>query len=299
MKNYLYFLLSMIIFGAVGIFAKYIQLSAGQIAFSLSSIGSLSLLTILLWKRTPMDWHKIRQNFRLLLAASISLSGNWIFLFQAYKHTSIANAALSYYLAPVFVILAAPFALGETFSLRKLFCAIIALLGLFLVLQQSSNTAGNDVSGILYGFAAAAFYAALTLLNKFIQGLDNLLNTFLQLSISSILLAMYLFLTTDFAPALPSPTDTGLLLILGFFHGGIGFYLFFTSMKGLSGQSIAILSYADPLTSLLIAATFIGEAMSCQQLLGICLLFGAIWFAEQPQEKIPCSFRIINQRYRK
>lgn len=59
--------------------------------------------------------------------------------------------------------------------------------------------------------------------------------------------------------------DTLLLIILlGVLHGGIGFYLFFTGMKMLKTQSIAILSYIDPLTSLLISILIVKEKMTLE-----------------------------------
>lgn len=73
--------------------------------------------------------------------------------------------------------------------------------------------------------------------------------------------------------------------MLGIFHGGVGFYLFFSSMKGLKGQTIAVLSYIDPLTSLLISALIVGERMTSQQLLGAVLLLGSTWISEGREKK--------------
>ncbi|WP_249728569.1 EamA family transporter, partial [Bacillus paralicheniformis] len=54
----------------------------------------------------------IKYKWKLILS-SIALCGVWIFLFQAYKATTIANAALSYYFAPVLVICLSPVILKE------------------------------------------------------------------------------------------------------------------------------------------------------------------------------------------
>ncbi len=282
MKEKLYFLLSMIIFGAVGVFAKYITLPSSKIAFCLSFIGSLALLLVLLWKKKPLNRQQLRKNLSKLIGASFLLSGNWIFLFNAYKETTIANAALSYYLAPVLVILASPLILGERFSWKKALCTAAALLGLFLVLGNGgADIGGNSFLGIAYGFAAAIFYAALTLTNKFIRDLDGLTNTFFQLLFSSGFLAVYILCLDPSWALLPTAQDGMLLLLLGVCHGGLGFYLFFNSMVKIDGQSIAVLSYADPLTSLLISVLLLGNPMTALQYAGTCLLFAAIWIAER------------------
>lgn len=67
------------------------------------------------------------------------------------------------------------------------------------------------------------------------------------------------------------------MLLLGILHGGVGFYLFLAGMKGLEAQSIAVLSYVDPFTSLLISALIISEKMTLLQLIGAALLLGPIW----------------------
>ena len=60
---------------------------------------------------------------------------NWIFLFQGYKYTSISNATLSYYFAPVFVTILAPFILKEKLTLSKFLCVLMALVGMFCIVE--------------------------------------------------------------------------------------------------------------------------------------------------------------------
>ncbi len=281
MKEKLYFVLSMIIFGAVGVFAKYIDMSSSKIALLLSLIGAIFLLVVFVCKKQNISWSIVKKNATALFIASIALSGNWIFLFQAYKETTIATAALSYYFAPVLVTILSPLVLKEKLSLKKVICIGIALLGLFFILQYSTmETTGNHLLGIGYGLIAASFYATLTLANKFIQGLDGLTNTLLQLGLSVMLLSPFVLFTDDFNFSSLTSKMVILMLLLGVLHGGVGFYLFFAGMKGLKAQSIAVLSYVDPLTSLLISALVIGEKMTLQQLIGAALLLGSIWISE-------------------
>lgn len=278
MKEKMYFLLSMIIFGAVGVFAKYIDMSSSKIALFLSMIGALFLLVVFVWTKQKLSWRSAKKNAAAILVASIALCGNWIFLFQAYKKTTIASAALSYYFAPVLVIMLSPFVLKEKLSIKKVVCIGIALLGLFFILQNGRmETTGDHLLGIGYGLIAAGFYAGLTLVNKFIRDLDGLAITLLQLGLSVILLTPFVLFTEGFNFIPSTSTTVILILVLGIVHGGIGFYLFFAGMKGLNSQSIAVLSYIDPLTSLLISVLVIEERMTFQQLFGAVLLLGSIW----------------------
>ncbi len=287
MKEKLYFVLSMIIFGAVGVFVKYISIPSSEIAFFLSLIGTIFLLTIVLVRKQTVSWEIVKQNAGVLFLAGLALNGNWIFLFQSYRETTIANAALSYYFAPVLVMLLSPLVLKEKWSLKKLFCIAVALLGLCLILQSSTQEiTGNHLLGVCYGLAAASFYATLTLTNKFIRGLDGLTMTLMQLGIAVVLLFPFVFATAGFASSARTRETILLMLLLGVLHGGVGFYLFFAGMKGIKAQSIAVLSYIDPLTSLVISALILREKMTFLQLLGSILLLGSIWVSETSAEKI-------------
>jgi drug/metabolite transporter (DMT)-like permease len=198
-KEKLYFVLSMIIFGAVGVFAKYIDMPSSKIALFLSLIGAVFLLIVFVYRKQKVSWSIVKKNAVALFIAGIALSGNWIFLFRAYKETTIANAALSYYFAPVLVIMLSPLVLKEKLSLKKVICIGVALLGLFFILQNSTlKTTGNHLLGIGCGLIAASFYATLTLTNKFIQELDGLTNTLLQLGLSAMLLLPFILFTDGF-----------------------------------------------------------------------------------------------------
>ncbi|MFD2370865.1 DMT family transporter [Brevibacillus sp. GCM10020057] len=286
MKEKIYFILSMIIFGAVGVFAKWIEISSGKIALFLSLIGVFFLLLVFVWTRQRVSWGSVKKNAAALLAASIAMCGNWIFLFQAYKETTIASAALSYYFAPVLVIMLSPVVLKEKLSIKKAICIGVALVGLYFIVQNASEeTTGHHLLGIGYGLVAAGFYAGLTLVGKFIRDLDGLANTLLQLGLSVVMLSAFVLVTEGFQLGSVTGNTVIMLLVLGIVHGGIGFYLYFAGMKGLNAQSIAVLSYIDPLTSLLISVLVIGEKMTLLQLVGAVLLLGSIWVGESGREQ--------------
>ena len=280
------FVSAMIIFGAVGLFAKWIRLSSGEIALCLSFIGALVLLGVTVWSKRKISWRSVKKNAAALLLASMALSCNWIFLFQAYKETTIANAALSYYVAPVLVIMFSPVVLGEKLSIKKVVCIGIALAGLWLIVQNAATAAnGRHLLGIGYGLSAAGCYAGLTVINKLIRNLDGLAKTLLQFGLSVVMLFPYVLFGEGFHFASVAGSTVALILVLGILHGGVGFYLFFSGMQGLSGQSIAVLSYIDPLTSLFISVLVVGEHTTLQQFVGAALLLGSIWIGESGGKK--------------
>ena len=68
------------------------------------------------------------------------------------------------------------------------------------------------------------------------------------------------------------------LLVVGLFHTGITYCLYFSSLKELPGQEAAILSYIDPLVAVLVSVFVLGEQMTGVQIIGGILILGfTLW----------------------
>ena len=72
----------------------------------------------------------------------------------------------------------------------------------------------------------------------------------------------------------------GLILIMGIVHTGIAYVLYFGSMDGLKAQSIAMLSYIDPVTALLLSAAVLHEPLSTGGIIGAVMIIGSAAAAE-------------------
>ena len=68
------------------------------------------------------------------------------------------------------------------------------------------------------------------------------------------------------------------LLIVGFVHTGITYCLYFSALREIPGQKVAILSYIDPLVAVVISVTILGEPMTIPQIIGGALILGfTLW----------------------
>lgn len=107
MKSYMMLISSMLIFGTIGIFRKYIPLSSGMIAFFRGLLGSAFLFIFFAVKGHKT--HRIEKKKLLMLTVTGAILGlNWILLFEAYNYTSVATATMCYYMQPTIVILLSP-----------------------------------------------------------------------------------------------------------------------------------------------------------------------------------------------
>ncbi|MFD4819554.1 DMT family transporter [Peribacillus butanolivorans] len=281
MKSKIQFILSMIIFGTMGLVAKYIDLSSSETALLSSSIGCLFLVFVFFIMKKSIPWKLVKVNASTLFLSAIALGGNWIFLYQSYDHTTLANATLGYYFAPVFVLILSPYILKELLPIKKIVCIGVAILGMLLIIGNGISASGkDDLLGILFGLVAAAFYAALMLLNKFIQNMGMLEITIIQLGTTALLLFPYVLFTEGFGILEVSRSSIPFIILLGVVNTGIGFWLFFSGMLKLKGQSIAMLSYVDPFVAILISAVILQEKMTIVQIIGGTLLLGSTFISE-------------------
>ena len=268
---------AMVIFGTIGIFRKYIPMSSGLIAMARGLVGVLFLLLVLAIRRERLSWSAIRQNLWRLLVSGGLIGFNWILLFEAYNYTSVATATLCYYMAPIFVTLAAPIVLRERLTVRKLILPFVALFGMVLV-SDILNVGVSDLGelrGIVLGLGAAALYASVILLNKKLCGISAYDRTVMQLTAAFAVLVPYVLLVEDVTATAFEPLSVGLLLVVGVLHTGIAYALYFGAMRDLPAQTVAIFSYIDPVLAVLLSAFFLGEPMGAGVIAGGILILGA------------------------
>lgn len=266
---------AMAIFGTLGLFVRNIPLSSGELALYRAVLGAGLIGIYLLFNRGKISFGNIRRDIPILVLSGIAMGVNWIFLFEAYTYTSVSVATLSYYFAPVIVTAVCPFLFHERMTRRQRICFLMSTLGIILIIDVSGFGSGSaDWIGVLYGLGAAVFYATVVLLNKFIKNVDGIPRTFLQLVSSLVILIPYVMFNGGFH--LMELETVGLinLMVVGIFHTGVTYCMYFSSIKELPGQEVSILSYVDPLVAILVSFAFLGESMTWLQVLGGALILG-------------------------
>jgi len=289
MKAKIKILAAMLTWGSMGVIVRHINLPAGRIAFVRAVIGLLFLLLISFLLKKPFPKKELVKNQWILITSGIVLGANWIFLFEAYKHTTIAIATLSYYIAPIIITIMSALILKEKISSIKVALMITALIGLALVsgvFGPSQKNMGNGM-GILFGIAAAICYASFTILNKFIKDLSSMDSTIAQFGISSFILIPYTLLCENTTGIHIHWNTVLLLIILGVCHTGLAFWLFFSAVRDLKAQTIAAFSYLDPVTAVLLSALLLNEKLGLYQIFGACIILGSAFlsgFAEEARK---------------
>lgn len=271
----IFLILSMVIFGTLAPFVRKIAVSSGELALYRAILAALLIGIYLFLTKQKISFQSGKKELILLLLSGMAMGFNWILLFEAYKYTTVAISTLSYYFAPVIVTVVCPFLFREKLTGKQILCFVMSTAGLTLVTGITNlEKGGNDAIGIAFGLGAAVLYATVVLLNKFIKGVTGIHRTFLQFLAAVSVLLPYVLLTSGVNLQQLNLPGWGCLLVVGLVHTGITYCLYFTSLKELSGQEAAILSYMDPLVAVIIGVVILKEPLSWQQLLGGLLILG-------------------------
>ena len=286
MNSRLMLIASMAIFGTMAPFVRSIGVTSGELALYRAILAASLIGVYLLVTGQKIPIASIKKELLALLLSGIAMGFNWILLFEAYKYTTVSIATLSYYFAPVLVTAVSALLFREKLTIKQIFCFLMSTLGIVLVTGIGSlASGGRNAIGILFGLGAAVLYATCILINKFSKNVDGIHRTFLQFLAAILVVTPYVLMTSGITISNLDALGWVNLLIVGFFHTGITYCMYFTALKGVTGQQVAILSYIDPLVAVLISVTILGEPMTATQALGGAMILGFTLWNELPGKK--------------
>ena len=265
---------SMAAFGTIAVFVRNIGLPSGEVALYRAVIAALALFLWQLCTRQTVRWQDVKKELPLLFVSGAAMSVNWILLFEAYKYTTVAMATLSYYFAPVIVTVASTVLFREGLTAKQISCFVMSTLGLVMVIGVSGGGGSHVLLGILLGLGAAVFYAAVVLINKGILRVSGLNRTFMQFLAAILVMTPYISMTGGSHLAGLDMTGAVNLMVVGVFHTGICYCMYFSSLRYLKGQEASILSYIDPVVAVILSVAVLHEPVSPLQAAGGFMILG-------------------------
>ena len=277
-------LTSMAIFGTVGIFVRFIPMASAGIAFCRGVLGCIFLLALMALTGKKLNLEDMKRNGWILAISGAAIGINWILLFESYRYTTVAIATICYYLAPAFVTLASPL-VGEKLTVKKLVCIGVALVGMVFVSGVLQGNQESSFLGVVLGVGAAVFYASVILLNKKLSPIGAYDKTLCQLGAASVVVAPYILLTGGIYFGDMAPVSWIMLAVLGVVHTGFAYALYFGAIRDVNAQTAAILSYLDPVLSILLSALILRERLDIFSLIGAMLILGSALYSELPTGK--------------
>ena len=266
--------LAAVSFGCSDIFTKLALLS-GMDALALAAYrGVLGTLFVLAWLRAvpPRRAHTKRQRL-IALGVGLLFAANLYLLFAAIRMVAVPIAILSYFVYPLLTgIVGAAIGL-ERLPLASTAAAVVALLGLALMLGADTAHLAWFGVGLAIG-AAFCRVATLLVTRAALSQADSRLTTwYSMLSSTAALLAASVVLG---APTLPQ-TGIGWL---GFFGvcvcSTISILALFASTVRIGAFRTALIMNLEPVVSTLLSIVVLHEVLSPLQFLGGAIMLAAL-----------------------
>lgn len=277
---------SMTLFGTIGLFVKYIGMPSSFIALVRGTVGALFLIAVIVIKKEKVSFAKIKKHLVLLIVSGACIGVNWIFLFEAYRYTTVAKATLCYYLAPVLVILFSPIFLKEKLTVKKALCVFTALGGMVLVSGVlGSSFDKGEIPGLLLGFGAASLYASVVMMNRKLAALSAYEKTTVQLIAAAVTVLPYVIFTVDFSDIEFAPLPLLMLGVVAVFHTGVAYAVYFGAINHIKAQSAAIMSYIDPVVAVLLSVFVLKEVFSWLGIIGAIIVLASTLISELPEKE--------------
>ncbi len=270
----------MLLWGSIGLFTRYIDLTPMQLSFTRAIIAIPILFLLIKDKKNILKLNK--ESVVLYAIAGIFIGGAWVSLFYGYQYTTIASAVIIYNMCPVYVMILAPLLLKEKISLIQIAVIIVSFIGLILIVWNSKN-GDTDIVGMLFSAASGICYAIVVIINRKIRvKIESNTATFIQMC--SVMIVMLPFIIVDGigsdVQALNS-TAIVLLLVLAIIHTGIAYSVYFSTYHHMKSIDIVIFSYLEPVFGILFSVLFLAETMTLLQWLGAILILGSTFIGEK------------------
>ena len=277
-KSLIFFIASMVIFGTNGLIVANISLGSAEIVLMRTFLGSLVLLAIVLVKRS-FSFADLKADLVPATIGGAALGLNWVLLFSAYRSAGVGLSTLTYYCGPIIVLALSPVLFREKLTWNKLLAIAAVAVGMFCITGDIKP--GSDVqTGILFGGGAALLYASLIVANKRVKRLSGLNCAMYELIVAFFVVLIYLIASNAKLPVIPAAEDIVWVLVIGLVNTGLAYYLYFSSLQKLPGQTVALICYIDPLTALLVSGAFLGEKLLAVQIVGAVLILGGACLGE-------------------
>ncbi|WP_249311777.1 DMT family transporter [Congzhengia minquanensis] len=277
-KNYIKYILALLLFGSNGIVASKITLESSNIVLLRTFAGSLLLIVVFMLSKRTICFLQFKKDCFNIAISGAAMGASWMLLYEAYIQIGVGTASLMYYCGPVIVMLLSPILFREKLTGIKIGSFFVVLVGILFINSGAEEIRGN-AGGVVLAGMSAVMYAVMVIFNKKSVHVKGLENAMIQLFVSFLTAAVYVGCKTNEVIQINSG-DWVYILILGLVNTGLGCYLYFSSIGALPVQTIAVCGYLEPLSAVLLSVFVLKETLLPMHILGAVFILGGAVFAE-------------------
>ena len=270
-------------FGTIGIVTHFIPLGSAAIVFYRALLGGIFIIIMTYLSCKTVNVNAIGKNFFVLIWTGFFMGLNWVFQFEAFRVSTVAIGTVCYNTMPIFLLIIASFMFKERITIKSVICILIATIGVVLV-SNVINTGinSNEVLGCFYGILGAINYALIVVFNRKLSQIETHDKIIFQFIFSAIIMFIYvMFIQKDSLFFREDISNENIIigiiciLLLSFFHTGFCYVHYFNAVSRLKAETVAILTYIDPVVALLTSYFILKEKTTGLQLLGAGLILAS------------------------
>lgn len=264
--NPIYFvLMAVLLWSTGGLFIKLTTLDAYQVTFFRSLFAAVTVLILTRRHGLKID------GFGILTSIIYALL---LFLFVwATKKTTAANAIFLQYTAPIYILILAPFIIGEKFHWRDLLTVVIVLAGMSLFFVGQLRL--EDYQGNTAALFSGVFLGLYIMLLRHPRA-DGF-NPAIAVIYGNFLLAILTAPSGINALSTMTPLDWTAVTFLGIFQIGISYILFIKGVRGGTRPlDASLIGFIEPLLNPVWVFIFVGERPSQWAILGAVIILSTI-----------------------
>ncbi|MCI8608113.1 MAG: EamA family transporter [Firmicutes bacterium] len=284
-KGFAAVMISAVFFGLVPLFVQSAAAGGSNTyttAFYRFFLPLLPMYIYLRLKNIPITLTK-KQVRDIVLITICGYGGTSILLFSSYRFIPSGMATTIHFLYPVFVILGSILFLREKVRPIKLVCVALCFGGTLLFYGGGEENVGPV--GILLAFASAVTYAfyIIYLERSSLTGMETLKLIFYMNTVASALILVFALAQEQFVYSL-TPVAWLTVFLLGLGGSFIGVFLFQRGVLAVGGQTAAILSTLEPITSLAVGALVYHESFGLSGIAGCVLILTSVAIVAKMEE---------------
>lgn len=259
----IYILLAIFLWSSLGVVVRLSEVPVHIFLFY-SLIIAVTVQSLIAWKKGYIK--EITDRKKLVAPVLLGLVSllNSLAFFYAFKTTTISNAVLTHYTAPIIVAFLAALFLREKITKMLIGAIVISSIGLWIMLDGVSLQQGH-MTGIMSGLASGAAYAVIIILARKYAGQYR---PFMLTYIVNITIVVCL---APFIREFPMHALWS-FLVMGLIHSIIAPVLYYRGLQDVSAGRAAVLGYLEPVCAILLSIVFLREMPGHSSLLGGALI---------------------------
>lgn len=241
-------------------------------------IGSAVFLGVIWWQRdserqqaplTRTDW------LQLLFLGAVGTFLYQLCFVGGVRRTSVANGSLIVGCSPIVIALLSAWAGHERIKPVRWVGVFLALGGLYLVVGRGAQLSSHTLYGDALMIAGVLCWAIYSVASQPILKRHSALTVIgLTFSIGAVLYVVVMIpvlLRVDFTAI--SARSWGLMAASALLALNLSYYIWYTGLKKLGGSRTAMYSYLTPVVAMVVAAVWLSEPISANQVAGAGAIF--------------------------